>query len=158
MKGAITTAMSTIQSDDVLLNGTERFPVLGNAITLIEYAKIMKASKGLRHNWNCLEKAEIVQSILKRGSIILGSLLVNSADMKSQFGYYFNPPLEFHAWVLTNDGIIDVSLPGVIEMGLTQSDEYGPFIIGREPVVLAGIPLDWMLYKAHEVYSKGGSN
>jgi hypothetical protein len=66
--------------------------------------------------------------------------------MKSNYGYMFKPPFEFHAWLQTPQGIIDVALPGAIEKGLTTFDDVGPYLIGREPFILAGPPLDWMEY------------
>jgi hypothetical protein len=79
---------------------------------------------------------------------MIGSLLVVSGDGKSEYGHYFNPPYEFHAWLQEGPIIVDVALPGVIESGLMLTDEVGPFISGREPLILAGEPLTWMKYQA----------
>ena len=73
-----------------------------------------------------------------------------SGDRKSSYGFYFRPPYELHSWLDFGLGrILDFGLPGVIEAGLNTCDEQGPCIVGREPVILAGEPFDWMEYKAY---------
>jgi len=110
--------------------------------------KLLTSFSGLQRYWNCLEKAYRAQRLLGRGRVVLGSLLIASGDGQSEYGYYFNPPLEFHAWLDLGSGVIfDPALPGVIEKGLTTCDSVGPYIIDREPVILAGQPLDWMRYE-----------
>lgn len=147
-----TTAFNTIKHNDPRLLGTERFPIIGNALSVSEMETIMKALKGYRKHWNCFEKAKIVVEILGKGVVALGSLTVVSGDNRSTYGYMFNPPFEFHAWVqVSRDTIIDIALPGVIDKGLTSSDEYGPYLVNREPVILAGKPLPWTIYETNEV-------
>ena len=151
----ITTSMKSITPDDPLLVGTEYYMVEGYDITPEEYALIVPALKGLKRHWSCLEKAIITHSILNRGVIVLGSLFVTSGDHQSEYGYAFNPPYEFHAWVQLQDTVIDVALPGVIEKGLLERDCIGAFLVERSPVVLAGVPLDWMRYTPRQVYLEG---
>lgn len=151
MSKLVTTAMGCISSTDALLTGEERWPILGFAISAEEYAEIMQNLTGMKRHWDCLDKARKVVEIIKRGHVVVGSCMVWSGDMKSQYGYYFNPPLEFHAWVIDDKRqIIDVALPGVIEKGLTTSDEYGPMLIGNESFVLAGYPIISVEYKIHQ--------
>ena len=49
--------------------------------------------------------------------------------------------------VMDGPFIIDMALPGVIQKGLTTFDSIGAFLVGREPVILAGTPEPWMMYK-----------
>lgn len=147
----ILTTFSKISDEDPLLSGDERFPVIGDAISEIEALHIQTAIRGLNAHWNCLEKAQITRNVLDRGVVVVGSLMIVSGDLKSEYGYHFNPPFEFHAWVMHNGEIIDVSLPGVIDKGLTTHDEYGPYLVGREPVILASTPLEWMKYSTKEI-------
>jgi hypothetical protein len=78
---------------------------------------------------------------------------VYSKNFGSSYGFEFNPPLEFHAWVNYGDNIIDLALPGVIEMGCILKDKYGPYL-DRKPIVLAGeeIP-NWIEYTAIRKYN-----
>lgn len=148
----ITTALSCIRSNDPVLKGTEVYPVVGDNLTQGEYLRIVASLQGLKRHWNCLEKAFKTVEILERGIVVLGSLFITSGDYKSEYGYAFNPPLEFHAWVQDGKDIIDVALPGVIEKGLQERDEIGYFIVERNPLVMAGTPLPWTRYTAHQVY------
>jgi hypothetical protein len=143
--------MDDFINDKKILTGKEEFNINGNLLDDSKLREITRACKGLKYYWNCLEKAEIAQEILGEGQLVLGKLMVLSSDGSSSFGYYYKPPYEFHAWVLMPNGIIDVSLPGVIERGLTFSDDKGPFLTGRSPVVLAGAPASWMDYDISEI-------
>jgi hypothetical protein len=147
----VMTALDCISHDEPLMDGTEEFPIHGSLLTSAESMLIRKNMKGFRRHWHCLEKAQRVVSLLGRGVVVIGSLHVISGDGKSTYGYNFNPPYEFHAWVQLNDGIIDVALPGVIDRGLSACDDYGPYLVQRTPIILAGTPLYWTYYKPHEI-------
>ena len=144
----ILTKLDSISSKDPILKGDELWLI--NGTYPIPITKIMQACKGLNRYWNCLEKAQIVQTILGKGDVIVGDLKVVSGDFKSEYGFDFNPPYEFHSWLEVEGAIIDIALPGVIEKGLTTHDEYGPYLVGREPVILAGKPESWMKYISYE--------
>jgi len=132
-----------------LLTGKEKYPIIGNKIAEEKIRDITSRFYGLRRYWHCLEKAQIAKKIIGFGDIVIGSLMLLDKDTNSTFGYYYNPPLEFHAWLEFNDGlyILDLALPGVIEHGSELKDEYGPFLTNREPVILNGVPEEWMIYK-----------
>ncbi len=149
----ITTRFATISDNDPIMTGRERYPIVGGyPIPEETITTLLESFMGLRTHWNCLEKTALVQEALG-GQIAYGSLLVTSGDNKSQFGFYWKPPIEQHSWLLFNDGtIIDFALPGVIEKGLSTSDELGPFLIDREPCILAGVPLSWMKYIIKQNY------
>lgn len=153
-----TTLLTTLDRDiGNNITGEEEWEILGNAVEPQVIQEIIQACSGLNYYWNCLEKAEKAQEILGRGTVIMGSLMVVSADFTSEYGHYWNPPFEFHAWVdLRNGSLVDIGLPGVIEKGLTTSDHIGPALIGRTPSVLAGPPPFWLKYQARMVYMKVG--
>lgn len=144
-----TTALAVVDiNNDERLKGDEEFKILGNLLTLKDMRILKPQIAGLLRHWDCVEKARIARNHLGKGRIFVGSLMVKSGDYKSEYGYYFNPPLEFHAWLcLKNGRIIDIALPGVIEKGIISEDAYGPFLVDREPVVLAGFPPEWVTYK-----------
>lgn len=133
---------------DPILFGNERWPVLGDLYTADELAPVIECCGGLSRYWRCIEKAVIAQRYLNAGVIIVGSLFVVSNDELSSYGFGYNPPFEFHAWVQFGDKILDVALPGIIEKGLTLCDTDGPVLVGRSAVILAGTPLPWMHYFA----------
>ena len=139
-------------ANDVLLRGDEVWPILGNIIDMPTYKKIMQRCVGLTRQWHCLEKAIIVARYVPQCTVVVGKCLIWSGDGTSNYGFEFNPPYEFHAWCQHPEGIIDIALPGVIEKGLATSDEYGPFLVGRKPVVLAGKEPQWAHYVPCEVY------
>jgi len=149
----ISTTMNKTQlNEDRLLTGHEKFKIHGDAINEKQLKAIISACKGLKYHWNCRKKALQVKNIIG-GVVILGETMILSGDLKSAYGHYFNPPYEFHAWVQLPKGVIvDVALPGLIETGLNFSDDQGPFIVGREPVVLAGRPESWMKYVPKKIY------
>jgi hypothetical protein len=145
-----TTAMNGRKADEPVLTGTEDYPILGEKVSPEVIAEIMGRCKGLTTRWDCERKARIAQDVLGKGyKAVVGSLLVVSGDEKSEYGYFFNPPYEFHAWVVYQyGGILDVSLPGVIDTGLNFSDDIGPYLVDREPVILNGKAPAWLKYKA----------
>ena len=151
MRNAVTTGFSVLEPGKDLMTGKERYQIVGRAVSEEEVRSLLTSFSGLQRYWDCIGKAQRAQKLLGRGRVMIGSLLVTSGDLKSEYGYYFNPPYEFHAWLDLGLGVIfDPALPGVIEKGLTTHDAIGPYIIDREPVVLAGKPLDWMKYKAEK--------
>ena len=157
-----TTGMSSLFEDKELLTGEEIWPILGDKVSADQVQRIVREMAGLNKCWACLPKTKWALHILGKGRIVIGSLLVTSGDGKSQYGYYFRPPYEFHSWLdLENDPkgpILDVALPGVIETGLTTSDEIGPYLINREPVVLAGTPPNWCQYIPVEYLDNDGTS
>lgn len=105
----------------------------------------------LNRYYACIEKAKIVAKGYQLTHIHLGSLLVDSEESGVSFGYHFNPPLELHAWAQLGKYIIDFALPGTIELGIKSSDEIGPMLKGRTPVILAGLCPPWLHYVTHEI-------
>lgn len=145
-----TTGFSIITEDvDEILTGEERYPIIGGLLLKEEADLLMNRFKGLNRFWGCFEKTQISYFLLRmKTTPVAGSLMVMSKNLLSGYGYYFNPPFEFHSWLRCDNGmIIDLALPGVIEKGLVTSDKDGPYIIGRKPVILAGKPKNWMKYK-----------
>jgi len=58
--------------------------------------------------------------------------------------------MEFHAWLTLRHipkVIIDFSLPGLIIRGLKTGDANGPFLVNREPSILASEPPPWAIYQ-----------
>jgi hypothetical protein len=149
-----TTAFATMMGDrDQLLSGEDNWPIIGTAFPEDKILLILQSLAGLNRYWDCINKATIARDILNDGVVVVGGLMAISGDLQSSYGYYFNPPFEFHAWLECKNGVIvDPALPGVIEKGLNTSDHIGPCIIGREPCVLNGPPLEWMQYKRVEIY------
>lgn len=147
----IVTSFAAIQRDEPVLTGDEIYPIVGTALMYQDVRLMFRALAGMKRHWNCLEKAERVVKEMGRGQVVLGSLLVVSSDNKSTYGYAFDPPLEFHAWVQTGNNIIDLSLPGVIEKGLSTYDKFGAYLVGRYPVILAGEPEPWMIYRPYSL-------
>jgi len=168
MNDSITTAFSTIHEDkERVMTGLEEFDTLPRVCysRAIELIRAMIADcKGLNPYWNCLQKALIAKKHMNEiggvelgGTVVLGSCFVHSKDMRSSYGYEYNPPYEFHAWLSYGPSayspiIIDIALPGVIEKGLGLCDQYGPILVGRKPAVLFGHPPFWVKYTAREVY------
>jgi hypothetical protein len=152
-----TTALALYADDrDAILTGEEIYPIIGDGdiiITPDELISIQANLAGFNRYWNCLEKAWKTYSFLEAGELTIGTMLVWNEGHRSNYGFYYNPPLEFHAWLAFPGGrILDVALPGVIERGLWTFDEVGAAIVNRVPVVLAGIPPDWLEYRAKEIW------
>lgn len=151
MQQSITTAILCGVNQKEVLTGEENYSIVGRYLPLEKIEFILTKCKGLKRNWNCLEKALIAMAILKCGRIAIGSLMLDSIGNSSNFGFYYNPPLEFHAWIeFTGGYILDLSLPGVIENGSNTKDKYGYVLVGREPVILNGKPESWMHYEVYE--------
>jgi len=164
MNPKATTGFTTFVGDDARLTGEERYPLTGHMWQLVgrrSLDEVQKLLSGLRTYWDCIEKNKLAKKMLRDAFVglpltqVVGSLMVVSGDSKSAYGYYFNPPYEFHSWLRIGDnpyykGIVDFALPGVIEKGLNSSDAVGPYLINRTPVILIGAPPTWMQYKEHE--------
>lgn len=150
---SISTGFTTLIEDvDKIMTGKERYPIVGDLVTEEEAVKVLTELKGLNLHWQCLPKVEITKGILGIGVIAIGEIRVMSGDFLSTYGHNFNPPYEFHAWLEVGDGIVDFALPGLIEKGLNSSDEIGPYLIGRKPIILAGNKPDWIYYKKIEYF------
>ena len=136
-----------------VMTGTEKYPIIGNLVSPEQSEKIIASFKGLLLVGDCDKKAKRAASMMKgRIQIIGGEVRVWSADMKSAYGFDWHPPHECHFWleVVDKDGnrkLADFSMPGVIIRGLTTCDEIGPYILGREPVILAGEYPKWIVYR-----------
>jgi len=105
---------------------------------------------------DCLQKAQLVKKHLHwmHLDIIIGSLYVTSITGQSEYGYEYNLPYEFHAWIRTDsDRFIDFALPGVILNGLSLSDDQGPFLEGRVPGILIGYPPSWLRYNQVSIFA-----
>jgi hypothetical protein len=148
--------MTRISDAEPLLTGNEKYPITGHIMTTEAAIKIQSYFGGLKKYWHCLEKALICRQLLKFGTVVVGEMRVISGDGSSAYGYNFNPPFEFHAWLQLPDGnILDFALPGVIEKGLNTSDEHGPFLTGVEPFILVGLPTANLFYLKKEIYRGG---
>jgi hypothetical protein len=135
------------------MDGTERYRVHGHLINAAVAGELMERCRGLLLRWDCIEKAKIVQEYMRGGLVVMGSCFVASCDGLSEYGHEFNPPLELHAWWQArwdSRARIDIGLPGLITTGLQTSDEVGPFLVDREPMILAGIAPAWAQYLARE--------
>ena len=146
-----TTGITTFSQDSPRVTGKEVYPVLGDLLSTKKAKEIQLEMKGLLLHWDCIAKAKIAQRYFG-GVVVVGSLMVVSGDYKSEYGYYFNPPFELHAWVQFEESIIDVALPGVIEKGLTTCDAVGPFLVDRKPIILAASSPAWLRYEFFEVF------
>jgi hypothetical protein len=143
------------------MTGEEVYPIAGDgflASSMVGHTDILiEKCRGLNLYWNCLEKALIVREYIGNGFVILGSLYVHNEERSGNYGYEYNPPLEFHAWwqpeLRSGSIIIDIALPGVILKGKSIVDEFGSILSGREPCILSGKPLDWMEYRSLDIFN-----
>ena len=165
-----TTVMAPMTFEDPILTGKEVFQIKGpkfqqiedgsvaEAVKLVHVHKkeIMRSMKGLKRRWSCIEKAILVRKFIGVGIVALGSTLIWNNERDGTYGHYFNPPLEFHAWVELNQQpfIVDFALPGVIEMGLRTKDEYGAILRNIKPYILCGPASSGLDYQAHDRYSE----
>lgn len=149
----VVSTMTSLMGDiDKTMTGDEDYPIIGTRLGELRGRYIIREFGRRKFNrlWNCLEKAAVAWKHIGEGVIMLGSFHVISGDGKSLFGYAYNPPLEFHAWIeLDGNEIVDVALPGVIEKGLSTFDDVGPMLVGRKPIILAGLPPEWLIYKPY---------
>lgn len=153
-----TTFRTLFEDLEETMTGNEMYPIVGkqleNIIPLIlgqKIKQVMESLAGMNRYWDCIEKAFTACKVFGGGQVVVGSLLIDSADGQSTYGFLFNPPLEIHAWVQGPKGIIiDCALPGIIEKGMKCNDHIGPYLVGREPCILFGRPLEWMHYDAME--------
>jgi len=126
------------------------FPIHGDILTRKDLNTLYLICKGRPKYGDCIFAAAVTQKHLT-GKVVLGSCFIYSKNYKSNYGFAYNPPIEFHAWVQLKENIIDITLPFLIEKGLNTKDEYGSFITGRKPFILAGIAPKWVKYKAKTV-------
>lgn len=168
-KYGVTTVFAPISFDDPILNGEEVFRISGPKFQQIkekpvaEAAKLVRerkqeiigSMKGLKRRWSCIEKAILVRKFIGFGIVSIGSMLIWNNERNGTYGYYYNPPLEFHSWLVLNDQpfIIDFALPGVIEMGLRTRDEYGEILKNMKPYILCGPAPEGLDYNTYEYYS-----
>ena len=154
-EGFYTAGMNKFYKFNVILTGKENYPIIGNGSVELkkEVKRVFKLAKGLRKYWSCNEKAILIQKEIG-GHVIIGSHYVWSSDFKSQYGFEYNPPYEFHAWVeLSDNTIIDIALPGVIRTGLELRDEVGPYLTGRKPVIFVGSEVpNFLVYDGKECH------
>lgn len=130
------------------LTGHERYPIIGDFVPEIHIYRLIKKLKNLNRYWNCEEKARIAQEYLNYGEIKYGEMFIVDKDLTS-YGFAWNPPYEFHAWLqLDNKNIFDIALPGVIELAKTYKDQHGHFLSNTQPAILNGEPPDWIDYRA----------
>jgi hypothetical protein len=134
----------------VQLTGNERFPVIGGMLPQKLIDKVQRKFQGFPKFAGCLEK-NTFGKLLWGGKLVMGSLEIYAKVNHGRFSYQFNPPTEFHAWLVFPDldnQILDLALPGAIQRGLSLRDELGSFLEGRKPVILAGHPPAWLKYKS----------
>ena len=140
-----------------LLNGNEKYFVFGDVIPLKLIKPITYLFKGLTVTGNCLEKNLITYTFLKQHNIIpneieicVGSMFVTWKDKYeniTQYGFTYNPPLEFHCWLEIENNIIDFALAGTIIRGQNYKDEKGYFLQGLNPFILNGECPPFLIYK-----------
>lgn len=149
--------LTTIKSsNNPLLTGKEAYKISGNMIHPTIVVEILKRYKNLNKYWDCLKKAIIARNIINIGEVVLGKMYVHDTD--SNYGFEYNPPFEFHAWLqVTEDLIFDAALPGVIENGQSLSDKQGTFLQNLQPCILNGKPEDWMKYEKVVYYDENAS-
>jgi len=141
------TVISLIPDLHITMSGKENYPVTGDMISVDQIREIISKFKGLPLYAGCFEKAKIAQEFIPGADIIVGAMRILSKDRLSMYGYDFKPPLESHSWLMVQNKIIDFALPGTILRGLKERDEIGPFLIGREPIIIIGTVPDWVFYK-----------
>jgi hypothetical protein len=157
----VSTKLTTLFDEDSqdLMNGKMYLVYYGDVLPLIikpeQVHHLLCAFHRLKLNryYDCIQKAKITAEYLGIKEIHLGSLMIESTESGVYYGYLYNPPLELHAWVQLDTAIIDFALAGTIEKGLITKDEVGPFLVCREPVILAGTPAPWMHYQTYEIVS-----
>lgn len=154
-----TTGITTSIGDHERIHGNESWSVIGNMLPYEDITAMIKemASENLMLHYDCTTKAKIAAHYAKKKYefvlVRVGMCLVYSSDWESSYGFYYNPPYEFHSWAEVPEvGIIDIGLPGIIHNGLNSKDDVGYFLCGREPAILCGDPPCWVRYSAYENY------
>lgn len=145
-----------INLSNKIMTGKEDYEIMPHDKTSLDgdlVKQIIEKFRGLPLCSSCEEKSVIVkkmiQHVLPEFNPTYGGLHVWSIDFRSAYGFNWNPPFEGHAWLQDHRGqIIDFSLPGIILRGLETCDEIGPYLINRDPVILAGFPPSWCKYTA----------
>ena len=149
------TSFMTFNRNGPRLRGNESFAIHGDLLPHDMLRRLFeRVCAGKLRHWDCIDKAKELARLLPGSIAVVGSLHVWSDTWESNYAYEFNPPYELHAWVMhkvgETVGLIDLALPGVVEMGLMTSDHIGPIVAGREPVILNGLPENWMQYRPCE--------
>ena len=134
------------------MTGEEWYPMIGGMFDIVEgnflVKEIIKKFKGLPLMGGCIEKNRIVNKYAYYTIQVVGAVEIISADGMSTYGHEFNPPFEQHSWLVDEEHrIIDFALPGLILRGMKEKDDIGPFLVGRDPVILAGLCPDWIKYR-----------
>lgn len=146
----LTTDLRLMNPHSERMTGSESYPITGGLVTEKEVRQIISRFNGLARQWDCFEKATITTQFIG-GTVAVGSLFIWNPAHDANYGHAFNPPFEFHAWVqLTRTQIVDLALPGVIEMALLSRDAQGPLVTGRKPFILAGNPPEWCQYQPYQ--------
>lgn len=136
--------MRPIKESDRRCLDTDIYPSVGNLITPEEIKVCASAfvDRQFVFGFDCVQKSMVAASLLQneeRGNleVHIGSCIVFGEG--TSYGHAINPPFEFHAWIFSpkQNAIYDLGLPGLIHTGLNTSDEYGPFLSGVDPVVMA---------------------
>lgn len=141
-----------------LMTGEEKYGIFGAAIDPKMAGDIIAKYKGLQLYGQCLEKAIIAIRHLREVNfdgefiVAMGSMKItwmdNTGDV-TQYGNDYNPPYEFHAWVVPNQKrelIIDLALPGMILRGQKFRDWKGFYLKGLIPGILAGSVPEFIEY------------
>jgi len=126
---------------EIRMTGEEKYKIVGDLITEEDSKILIKKFKGLCLYADCLEKAKIVKRYLNEVKRInalnvLGKMYISYDGCI--YGFEYNPPLEFHAFVVVGNCVVDLSLPGVIMRAQQHRDEEGQWFAGLKPFILAG--------------------
>jgi hypothetical protein len=126
----------------VTMRGDEAYKIVGGILTEKDMAIIGQSFKGLQLYGDCLSKnLKAFEYLNRRGDffICMGSLEV--CYQNTEYGFLFNPPFEFHAFLVSfprRKLVVDVSLPGVILRAQQSGDAQGRWLDGLEPFIMAG--------------------
>jgi len=81
---AETTAFNIRSKEGRVMSGCEKWSIVGSfPILPSQIKKIIQQCVGLSYFWDCDKKAEVAKKVLGTGHIVMGSLMVVSADGKS---------------------------------------------------------------------------
>ncbi len=131
---------------EVVIENPDLYPVVGNLLSFHDANEIFSEFKGRMRYGECMAKSLIAARFLScctppmRLSIVMGDMSITWIDKRggvTQYGFAYEPPFEYHTWIECPEGIIDFSLPGVIERANFFEDEHGKFLDGLVPFILA---------------------
>lgn len=148
----MSTMIITIPELDITMTGEEKYPVeTAGLVPRKTIDRITSKFKGLPRYAGCLEKNSIAKDVLG-GIQMLGEIHILSARNFGCFWMEYNPPLEFHSWLVFNKTtIFDFALPGTIERASKMADSQGPIVEGRKPFILIGKQPPWIKYVPKQV-------